>query len=66
MNASDFIQWLQELGADSNPEKAGFNPQAMYVVVCVVLPVTIGLFVGFGLRAIERIFGIQVGHGGGH
>ena len=30
------------------------------------LPVTIGLFVGYGLRAIERIFGVQVGRGGGH
>jgi len=30
------------------------------------LPVAMGLVVGMGLRLIERMFGIELGRGGGH
>lgn len=61
-----WIQWLQQLGVDANPAKAGFQAQWLYVGVCVAMPVTIGLFVGFALRLFERATGIQLGKGGGH
>jgi hypothetical protein len=60
----NFIQWLQTLGKDLDPAKPGFQPQFLYIVVCVTMPVVVGLFVGFGLRAIERIFGVELGKGG--
>jgi hypothetical protein len=60
----DFIQWLQELGRDANPGKAGFQPQLLYLAVCVGMPVAVGMLVGFGLRLIERIFGVELGKGG--
>jgi len=59
----DLIEWLQELGKDADPTQPGFQAQTLYVVMCVVLPVVIGLIAGFGLRAIERIFGITLGKG---
>ncbi len=59
-----FFQWLQSLGHDADPAKAGFQAQLLYIVVCVGMPVLIGAFSGFGLRAIERIFGIELGKGG--
>jgi hypothetical protein len=60
----DLIQWLQELGKDADPSQPGFQAQVLYVVMCVAMPVVIGLVAGFGLRAIERIFGITLGKGG--
>ncbi len=60
----NFIQWLQELGKDSDPASPGFQAQWLYLLVCVAMPIIIGVFVGFGLRAIERIFGIELGKGG--
>lgn len=62
----DVLGWLQGLGADANPAKPGFQAQPLYALVSVVLPVTIGLFVGLGLRLIERVFGVELGRGGGH
>ena len=62
----DFITWLQDLGKDANPAVSGFQAGPAYIVVCVMLPVLFGLFVGIGLRAIERIFGVELGKGGGH
>ncbi len=59
----NLIQWLQELGRDTNPAKAGFQPQLLYVTVCVAMPVLIGLVVGFGLRLLERALGVQLGKG---
>jgi len=59
-----FLQWLQGLGADADPARAGFQAQFAYVLVSVALPVTIGLVVGFGLRLIERILGVELGRGG--
>ncbi len=59
-----FIQWLQQLGKDADPSAPGFQARALYVVVCIGMPVLVGLFVGFGLRAIERMFGIELGKGG--
>jgi hypothetical protein len=59
-----FIQWLQDLGRDADPAKVGFQAQLLYLVVCAAMPVVIGAVVGFGLRSIERIFGVELGKGG--
>lgn len=61
-----FLQWLQNLGVDADPASPGFQAQALYLVTSVVLPVTIGLVVGYGLRLFEHVTGIQLGKGGGH
>jgi len=58
------IDWLQQLGKDADPLEPGFQPQLLYLVVCVCLPVAIGLLVGLGLRAIERIFRVELGKAG--
>ncbi len=60
----DFLNWLQELGRDANPGADGFQASMLYVLVSVALPVAIGTFVGFGLRVIERVFGVELGRGG--
>ena len=60
----DLIQWLQDLGLDADLGETGFQAQAMYVVVCLCMPVLIGLIVGFGLSTIERIFDVELGKGG--
>jgi hypothetical protein len=62
----EFLNWLQDLGMDANPSVGGFQAGPMYVLVCVALPVVFGLVVGFGLRLVERIFGLEIGKGGGH
>jgi hypothetical protein len=62
----EFLNWLQHLGMDANPSVEGFQAGSMYVLVCVALPVIFGLVVGFGLRLVERIFGLEIGKGGGH
>lgn len=62
----NFLTWLQDLGKDANPAADGFQVSPTYVFVCVMLPVVFGLIVGFGLRLIERVFGIELGKGGGH
>lgn len=59
-----FFEWLQALGSDANPAARGFQAQPLYVLVCVVMPVLVGLFVGYGLRFIERTFGVELGKGG--
>jgi hypothetical protein len=60
----NLIAWLQELGRDADPAKPGFQASWLYIGVCLAVPIVIGLFVGFGLRAIERVFGIHLGKGG--
>ncbi len=60
----DIVGWLQALGRDANPAAEGFQAQPLYILVSVLMPVTIGLFVGLGLRLIERVFGIELGRGG--
>ena len=62
----DFLTWLQDLGKDADAAAKGFQAKPLYVFVCVMLPVVIGLFVGMGLRLIERVFGIELGRGGRH
>jgi hypothetical protein len=59
-----FLNWLQELGRDANPAADGFQASMLYLIVSVALPVTIGMFVGFGLRFLERVFGVELGRGG--
>jgi hypothetical protein len=60
----DFLSWLQDLGRDANPAVKGFQARGMYVLMCVFLPVVVGLFVGFGLRFIEQVLGVELGRGG--
>ena len=62
----EFLNWLQDLGTDTSISAEGFQANPMYVFVCVALPVVFGLFIGFGLRFIERVFGVEIGKGGGH
>ncbi len=60
-----FLRWLQELARSTSP--AGrFHARPEYVIVSVALPVAIGLFVGFSLRLLERLFGIELGKHGSH
>jgi len=60
----DIAHFLHDLSRDANPSAEGFQAQPLYVVLSVGLPVIIGLAVGFGLKLIERIFGIELGRGG--
>jgi hypothetical protein len=62
----DFLAWLQDLGRTANPLAKGFQAKPLYLLLSVLMPVTIGLVVGFGLRAVERILGINPPRGGGH
>jgi hypothetical protein len=62
----DFLNWLQNLGRDTNTAAKGFQPSPMYIFISVMLPVVFGLVVGLGLRLIERIFGVELGKRGGH
>jgi hypothetical protein len=62
----DFLTWLQNLGKDANPAVKGFQARPMYIFMCILLPVVVGLFVGFGLRFIEQILGVEIGKGRRH
>ncbi len=62
----DLLGWLQGLGRSADPLRPGFTPQPLYLVLCVLMPVTIGLVVGFGVRAVERLLGIERPREGGH
>lgn len=61
----DFLGWLQSLGKDASPAP-GFQARPLYVLVSVALPVAVGLGMGFLLRLIERIFGVELGKGRTH
>ncbi len=61
----EFLNWLQELGRDASPAP-GFQARPAYVLVSVFLPVLVGLAVGFTLKLIERVLGVELGKGGGH
>ena len=62
----DFLAWLQDLGRDASPTVAGFQAKPLYLLLSVLMPVTIGLAVGFGLRTVERILGLGAPRPGGH
>lgn len=62
----NFLSWLQNLGRDADPSTPGFQASPLYVIMCVVLPVVMGLAAGYGVRMIERILGIELGKRGGH
>ena len=62
----DLLAWLQDLGRNANPSGPGFQPKPLYLLLSVLMPVSIGLLVGFGVRAVERFLGIQSPRGGGH
>lgn len=61
----EFLNWLQNLGKDASPAP-GFQARPMYVLVSVFLPVLVGLAVGFSLRLVERVLGVELGKGGAH
>ncbi len=61
----EFLNWLQNLGKDASPAP-GFQARPLYVVVSVFLPVLVGLTVGFTLRLVERVLGVELGKGGAH
>ncbi len=61
----DFLGWLQNLGNDASPAP-GFQAQPLYLAVSIALPVAMGLFVGFALRLLERIFDVELGKRGVH
>ena len=61
-----FLAWLQELGRDAYPMVEGFQAKPVYLLLSVLMPVTIGLTVGFGLRMVERFLGLGAPRGGGH
>ena len=61
----DFLGWLQNLGKDASPAP-GFQARPLYLLVSVALPVTLGLFVGFALRLLERVLGVELGKRGAH
>ena len=60
----DFLSWLQQLGRDADAAVDGFQARPLYLLMAIALPVTIGLVVGYGLRAIERVFGVTLAKGG--
>ncbi len=62
----DLLAWLQALGRDADPLAAGFQARRLYLLVSVLMPVGIGLTVGFGLRAVERLLGVVPTQRGGH
>ncbi len=62
----NFLNWLQDLGRDADLASPGFQAKPVYVLMCVMLPVVMGLAAGYGIRAIERLFGIELGRRGGH
>lgn len=61
----DILGWLQELGRDASAAP-GFQASILYVVVSVAMPIGVGLAVGYSLRLIERIFGVELGRGRVH
>lgn len=61
----DILGWLQDLGKDASPAP-GFQAQPLYLLVSIALPVTLGLFVGFSLRLLERVLGVELGKRGTH
>ncbi len=61
----EFLNWLQNLGKDASTAP-GFQARPAYVVVSVLLPVLVGLTVGFTLRLVERVLGVELGKGGAH
>ena len=59
----DLLGWLQDLGRTADPLRARkfSGPAALYAGVSVVMPVAIGLAVGFGVRLIERVWASKRG-----
>ncbi len=61
-----FLDWLQHLGRTAAPAAPGFQAQPLYLLMAVLLPVGIGLTVGYGVRLLERLLGRGPARGGGH
>ena len=61
----EFLNWLQNLGKDASPAP-GFQARPAYILASVFLPILVGLAVGFTLKLIERVLGVELGKGVGH
>lgn len=59
----EILNFLSGLRGDPLCEP-NWSPRLLYVALCVALPLTFGISVGLLLKAIERIFGIEIGKGG--
>ncbi|MBN1608371.1 MAG: hypothetical protein JW940_17200 [Polyangiaceae bacterium] len=55
-----FLQWLDAIARDANPDKAGFQAQGAYLLACFLGPMLFGAVVGLMLTGIERVFGIKL------
>jgi len=58
MNILDFLSELS-----GNTMCPDWSPSVSYVVMAVALPVCFGVFVAVALRLIEKVFGVELGHG---
>jgi len=38
-----FIELISRVSQDADPAKAGFQPQAAYLLLCIALPLVVGL-----------------------
>ena len=62
-----FLVWLNDVCADADPVKAGFQAKGLYLLLCVTGPVAFGSFVAATIAGIEKAFGIKLSSkGGGH
>jgi hypothetical protein len=60
----DIIRFLNDVNESAAPAGSAFKAKPLYVLLSVFMPAAIGLFVGFSLRLIERVFGVELGRGG--
>ncbi len=59
----EILDFLSRLRGDPLCDPA-WSAQIAYVALCVGLPLSFGIGVGLLLKAIERVFGIELGKGG--
>lgn len=49
------LSYLNAITKDANPATPGFDPQAMYLVVCCLVPPVLGALVAALLHAFEGL-----------
>ncbi len=49
------LSYLYAITRDANPASPGFQPQAMYLVVCCLVPPVVGALVAAALHALEGL-----------